>query len=226
LAGVFLVLHAAWRALAAWRATASATREWQARGRRLDPAEVGLSTPFPVYAIDLSFPMVAVVGIADPVLFVSERVLVECSSDEVRAMIAHECAHVDARDNLRRFILRACPDLVCISAAANGAWTSAAEEAADAAAVGSRPGCALDLAQALIRVARLAPPPPALASSFYPGGDIERRVRRLVEPASAPDAPPAIGCILASAAVALAGAAVLLAPALHQAMETVIRLVP
>lgn len=227
LAGGFLVLHAAWRAFAAWRATASASRGWQTRGRRLDPADVGLTAPFPVYAIDASFPMVAVVGIARPVLFVAERVLAECSADEVRAMIAHECAHIGARDNLRRFVLRACPDLVRVSAGVNGAWTSAAEEAADAAAVGSCPGCALDLAQALIRVARLAPPPtPALASSFYPGGDIERRVRRLVEPASAPDAPAVLGCILASVAVALVAAAVLVAPALHQAMETVIGLVP
>ena len=61
------------------------------------------------------------------------------------------------------------------------AWSRAAEEAADAVAVAGNPGFALELAQALIRVARLAPTPqaPALASAFYLGGSIESRVRRL-----------------------------------------------
>jgi len=227
LGGIILLARAGWRAYAAWRATERISREWQRCGRRIDPARLGIDAAFPVHAIDASFPMVAVVGVVRPVLFVAERVLAECSDEEVRAMIAHECAHVDARDNLKRFALRACPDLLGLSEGVTRTWTSAAEEAADAAAVGSRPGCALDLAHALIRVARLAPgSTPALASSFYPGGDIERRVRRLVEPIAAPDVPRVVSGLLASTAVALAAAAVFLAPTLHQVMEAIVRVMP
>ena len=227
LAGVCVLARAGWRALAASRATRRVSREWQRLGRRIDPASLGVKAAFPVFAIDASFPLVAVVGITRPVLFVAERVLAECSGAQVRAMIAHECAHVDARDNLKRFLLGACPDLLRIGGRATRTWTSAAEEAADAAAAGARPGCALDLAHALIRVARLAPlPAPALASSFYPGGDIERRVRRLVDPVAAPDVPATLTLTLASAVLALVAAALVLAPALHQVMEAVVRRVP
>lgn len=227
-AGGVVLCGAVLRAFKAWRHTRSVTREWRRDARRLDPREIGLGVTLPVYAIDAAFPTVAVVGVARPVLFIAESVLAECSADEVRAMIAHECAHVDARDNLKRFVLRACPDLLGRRAGVTRAWIAATEEAADAAAVSSRPGSALDLAQALIRVARLAPPAtPELASSFYPGGDIERRIRRLVDPVSAPDAPLVLGrWIVGSAAIALAGAAVLFAPTLHQFMEAVVRIVP
>jgi len=227
LGGLILLVHAGWRAYAAWRATERISREWQRRGRRIDPAALGVDAAFPMYAIETLFPMVAVVGVVRPILFVAERVLAECSDEELRAMVAHECAHVVAHDNLKRFALRACPDLVGVTDGVTRTWTSAAEEAADAAAVGSHPGCALDLAHALIRVARLTPiSTPALASSFYPGGNIERRVRRLVEPLAAPDAPRVLSGILVSTAVALAAAAVFLAPTLHQAMEAVVRITP
>ena len=109
-AGVAIVLHGLWRAVSAWRATARVSREWQHRGRRVEIA--GADPSLPVFAVDAAFPTVAVVGLRRPVLFVAERVLAECSADEVRAMIAHECAHVDGRDNLKRLVLRACPDLL------------------------------------------------------------------------------------------------------------------
>ncbi|HEX6463681.1 MAG TPA: M48 family metalloprotease, partial [Vicinamibacterales bacterium] len=210
--GVVLCL-AALRAFKAWRHTRRVSREWLRQAHRLDPREIGLESTLPVYAIDAAFPTVAVVGITSPTLFIAERVLAECSVNEVRAMIAHECAHVYARDNLKRFALRACPDLLSRRSDVMRAWVAATEEAADAAAVTSRPGSALDLAQALIRVARLAPSAtPELASSFYPGGDIERRIRRLVDPVSAPDAPPVLGrWMVVSAGITVAGLAIIFA---------------
>jgi len=225
-AGLAIVLHGLWRAVSAWRATVRVSREWQRRGRRVEIS--GADPSLPVFAVDAAFPTVAVVGLRRPVLFVAERVLAECSADEVRAMIAHECAHVDGRDNLKRLVLRACPDLLSRRAGVTRAWIAATEEAADAAAARSRPGRALDLAEALIRVARLAPlATPELASSFYPGGDIERRIRQLMDPVPAPDAPPLLGRgVVVSAVVAIGTVAVLFAPALHQLMETVVRIVP
>lgn len=222
-AGASLIVRGAWRALSAWRATRRVVRGWQARGRRLDLVDA----PLPVFAIEESFPTVAVVGVARPALFIAERVLRECSGDEVRAMLHHECAHVTKRDNLKRFLMRACPDFV--GADLDRAWASAAEEAADAAAVARNPGVALELAQALIRVARLAPasPTPVLASAFYLGGSIESRVRRLVTAGHAPDvARPFGAAALCAAALCAAAVVALTAGDLHQFMEGLVQHLP
>jgi len=227
-AGLAALLRAAWHAWSAWRDTVRVSREWQRRGRRLGAREIGETTALPAFAIEAAFPTVAVVGMARPVLFVAERVLAECSMDEIRAMIAHESAHISSRDNVKRFLLRSSPDLLGRCSALTRGWSAAAEEAADAAAVWTRPGCALDLAQALIRVARLAPASvPELASSFYPGGDIERRIRRLIDPVQAPDAPAVLGgWLFWSAGIAVVAATLVFAPALHQTMEALVRIVP
>jgi len=221
--GAALLARGAWRAYAAWRATARIAAEWTRIGRSVTDHD----SRVPIYAIDVPYPLVAVVGIVRPALFVAERVLAECSAGEIRAMIAHETAHIRTRDNARRFVLHACPDLVGDGSVLTRAWKDAAEEAADAdvTRAGAR---ALDLAQALIRVARLAPPcAPALASAFYAGGSIDARVRRLVDPPAETVVPAVLrGWALGIAAAVLAGAFVLGAPAIHQLMEVVVRLVP
>ncbi len=221
--GAALLLRGAWRAIRAWRATRVVVREWRRRGRRLETFD----TPLPVFAIEEAFPTVAVVGVARPALFIAERVLRECPEDEVRAMLHHECAHVAKRDNLKRFLLRACPDF--LGADLDRAWARAAEEAADAAVVAGDPGFALELAQALIHVARLAPAPqaPALASAFYLGGSIASRVRRLVQPEPARDVHPRTGRAVAiGAAIAAAAAVIVTAPVMHRLIETVIHSLP
>jgi Peptidase family M48 len=183
--GASIIARGAWRAIAAWRATRAVSAAWQRRGRRLD----GFDVPIPAYAVEEEFPTVAVVGCVRPVLFVAERVLRECTGDEVRAMVSHECAHLTARDNVKRFFIRACPDMLPRAGALERAWSTAAEEAADAAAVAANPAFALDLAQALIRVARLAPAAPAVqdlpASALYRGEDLNRRIHRLLAPPAA-----------------------------------------
>ena len=221
--GGALLLRGAWRAADAWRATQGVVREWRRRGRRLDTFD----TPLPVFAVEETFPTVAVVGVARPALFVAERVLRECAADEVRAMLHHECAHVAKRDNLKRFLMRACPDF--LGGDLDRAWARAAEEAADAAVVARDPRCALELAQALIHVARLAPAPqaPALASAFYRGGSIEARVRRLVQPAPPAESGAAAPAVLFAAAVlAVVAAALASAPALHRMLETAVHALP
>lgn len=225
-AGGALLARGGWRAAAAWRATRAVMREWQARGRRIYTVDA----PMPVFAIDESFPTVAVVGLARPALFIAERVLRECTPVEVRGMVLHECAHVTHRDNLKRFLIRACPDLLRRGGLLDRAWTNAVEQAADARAVAHDPRFALELAQALIRVARLAPGVSRLevASAFYLGGTIESRVRQLVEPAdSLPDPSRPLGWVLAcTLVVAFAGLVVVAAPALHQFMEAAVRSLP
>jgi beta-lactamase regulating signal transducer with metallopeptidase domain len=221
--GAGLLLGGVWRAISAWRATRRVVREWQRRGRRLEHFD----TPLPVFAIEERFPTVAVVGVARPALFIAERVLRECPEDEVRAMLHHECAHVTKRDNLKRFFMRACPDFVGVDL--DRAWARAAEEAADAAVVAGDPQYAVELAQALIHVARLAPAPqaPALASAFYLGGSIESRVRRLIQPEPERDVQRKAGRAIAiGSAVAAVGAVLATAPAVHRAIETIIHSLP
>jgi beta-lactamase regulating signal transducer with metallopeptidase domain len=223
--GLAVCLHGAWRAFSAWRATARVSREWQRRGRRISIEEDDASLP--LFAVNATFPTVAVVGIRRPVLFIAERVLAECSADEVHAMIAHESAHVRARDNLKRLVLRACPDLLTPRGRLVRAWTSATEEAADAAAVGSRPGSALDLADALIHVASGAARDARAGQQLLPGRRHRAPRARLVDPAPAPDVPLALGRWLAvSAAVVFVTSAVLLAPVVYQEMETIVHIVP
>ena len=223
-AGAALLVRGLWRAVRAWQATRAVAREWRTRGRRLD----ALDTPLPVYAIEETFPTVAVVGVIHPALFIAERVLRECPEDEVRAMLRHECAHVAKRDNLKRFVMRACPDFTFREL--DRAWARAAEEAADAAVVAAAPRYAVELAQALIHVARLAPSAsaaPALASAFYLGGDIESRVRRLVEPGPEPHARLDRGRIIAAtAALACVVFALAAGPSIHALVEALVRSLP
>ena len=223
-AGLALVTAGAVRAVRAWHSTRIVRREWESRGRRLE----GFDTSLPVFAIDEQFPTVAVVGVTRPALFVAERVLVECSTDEVRAMLRHEAAHVTVRDNLKRFLIRACPDVLRSNGSLDRAWSIAAEEAADAAAVAERPAAAVELAEALIRVARLATPrAPELASAFYLGGSIESRIRRLVGPTAGSDAPTPLGSVmLTTGALCFAAFVFTAAPVLHRVMEAVVSRLP
>jgi beta-lactamase regulating signal transducer with metallopeptidase domain len=109
-------------------------------------------------------------------------------------VLEHERAHLAARDNLRHWLLRTCPDLLAWTPAGvrlDRAWLAAAEEAADERAARGRPGAALALAEALLQVARLAPPAcpaPLPELALHNGDDLARRVRRLV---AAPAPPPA-----------------------------------
>lgn len=134
------------------------------------------------YLVQAAFPVVAVVGIRRPLLLVSRAVIDACSHDELAAILAHEAAHVERRDNLKRLLMIIAPDLLGRTALARDlerGWQQASEEFADRNA---GPRRSLDLATALIKVARLAQgsvAPPATVSAFCQGGDITRRVVRL-----------------------------------------------
>ena len=148
----------------------------------------------PAFAVTSAFPIVAVIGVRRPQLVVARSVLDACSPAELRAILAHEQGHLDRRDNLRRALLTVAPDVLSwlpISGRLLAAWHEAAEEAADDVADRLGASGRIDLAQALIKVARLARTGPldsALpASALYRGENIDRRVRRLVAPPVVPD---------------------------------------
>src|SRR5262245_61736716 len=181
-------------ALACWFALAGLTRRtsraWLATARpiALDGATV------PAVTVTTSFPIVAVIGVRAPRLVVAQSVLDACSPAELRAIVAHEQGHLDRRDNLRRALLTIAPDVLSwlpISGRMLSAWHDATEEAADDVADRLGANGRIDLAQALIKVARLAQTVPlegALpASALYRGESIDRRVRRLIAPQAEPD---------------------------------------
>jgi len=146
----------------------------------------------PTYAITTSFPVVAIAGILRPRLVIARSVIDACTPAELVAIVAHERRHLDAHDNLRRALIVITPDLLAwlpIARRLREAWNEAAEDAADDAAAAAGEEGRVDLAAALIRVARLREvggPQPALpASALYRGENLDRRVRRLLEPAPA-----------------------------------------
>ncbi|MEZ5317892.1 MAG: M56 family metallopeptidase [Vicinamibacterales bacterium] len=169
-------------AVAVWR-TRRVLQGWLdgARPVTLD----GLTIP--ALATDSAFPVVAVLGIVRPRLLIARSVLDTCSPDELQAILAHEQAHVDRHDNLFRLLLNATPDLLSWLPAAgrlHGAWQEATEFAADDAAGRHGDLGRVTLAQALVRVARLAPAGPQLVptSALYRGERLEQRVARLLVP--------------------------------------------
>jgi Zn-dependent protease with chaperone function len=179
------VAFALWRGFRSWFATRSLLREWLATSDeiRLD----GISTP--TFRIRHPFPIIAVVGMFRPRLFIAERVIESLSQEEMVAAIAHECGHLAARDNLKRSLLLACRDALMIvpcGRSIDRAWSENAEAAADEHAADRGSAVALNLASALIEIARMVPAgarPTMPAGAFLLGDDtngVKARVSRLI----------------------------------------------
>jgi Zn-dependent protease with chaperone function len=184
------VVLAVWRALRSWIATRSLLREWLAGAARITLDGVTI----PTFRIANSFPIIAVVGTFKPRLFIAERVLETLNQEELTAAIAHEGGHLYARDNGKRSLLRACRDvlmLVPCGRQLDQAWAAAAESAADEHAAEKSPETALNLAAALVKIAKMVPPGARAAvpvAAFLVGVEetrgVKARVRRLLEIAS------------------------------------------
>jgi Zn-dependent protease with chaperone function len=177
---------AAWRGLRSWVATRRLVADWL---RHAEPVELaGVSVP--VYRLRHRFPVIAVVGLARPRLFIADHLFDKLSVEELRAAVMHEHGHLAARDNLKRTALRACRDVLMLVPAGrtlDNAWVEQSEAAADEhAARAGGAAVALDLASALVKIARLVPAgatPRMPAGAFLVGnrdGDgLAWRVRRL-----------------------------------------------
>ena len=234
LGGVWIAGASIARLARAWRRTAAIRRQWLAEGREVSIPNAGM----PACVLDLPFPLVAVLGFARPRLFVSQTVLDACSPAEMRAIVEHERAHVRRRDNAVRLLMETAPDLLAftrVTDALAGAWHQAVEQRADAAATRR-----LDLASALVKVARLAAlqtASPAIelpASALYRGEGrdmIGARVRRLVGDDRGDTRPrwiPALaGCAAAIGAFVMAAAATGAASRLaHAVLEITVSRLP
>lgn len=181
-----------WRGLRALRATRRLQRDWF---RVAHPVRVP-DLDMPAHVIDSAFPVVALVGLRRPRLFVAANVMQALDAAELSAVIAHERAHLRAGDTLRALLWRACPDL--LDAFPSGRrlqrdWSQATEEAADDAAVAGQPRRALDLAGALLKLGRLTPqdmrlPTLAVALQGDDEAGLSLRVARLLRQADGREA--------------------------------------
>jgi len=150
------LVFALWRACRSWLATRSLLRGWSHLSQRIDLYDLTI----PTFRIEHSFPIIAVVGSVKPRLFIAAKVLDALTKEELAAAIAHERGHLFARDNLKRLSLRACRDLlmlVPLGRSLDRAWAQAAEAAADEHAARENPDRALNLASALIKIAKMVP---------------------------------------------------------------------
>jgi beta-lactamase regulating signal transducer with metallopeptidase domain len=231
LAAAGVVLYAL--AMARWaRVTIATNRVLRTWMRTATPIALpGVAVPS--YAIDVAFPVVAVVGILRPRVVVARQVLTHSSPAELRAILAHERRHLDNRDNIRRAVLACLPDPLSITRLGErltARWHDAAEQAADDAAGEHGPNGRCDLAAALLNVARLAPAgEPAVclpASALYRGEDLEQRVRRLVGSAAPPPLPKAslLHRIAVSTSLLTAGGMAL--HAMHKVVEAAVTYLP
>ena len=173
------------RTVALFRATARMRGVWLRRARPISLAGVRI----PAFSLPSAFPIVAVIGLVRPKLVIAQSVLDACTPDELAAVLAHEQGHLVRHDNLRRALMAIAPDVLAWTRRARALaddWHVATEQSADeyAACLGAN-GRTL-LAEALIRVARMAQTLPRVhdlpTSALYRGENIEARVRGLLAP--------------------------------------------
>lgn len=207
--------------------------------RRLLRVWLQASTPvslpgvsIPALALDVAFPVVAVVGIWRPRLVIARRVLEACPPDELAAILDHERGHILRRDNARRLLLLALPDplsWISMGRDIDLAWHDAAEEVADEAPGAGRGDAGrVALAAALVRVAKMVPEGEILselpASALYRGEPLERRVRRLLDPI--PPRPRAPRHRQWLALALFIGASVVLLNPIHDLLEVLVTTLP
>jgi len=181
-----------WRGVRSWLATRSLLRNWMKTSTPIAFSEIKV----PAFRFRYKFPIIAVVGMFRPKLFVADQVLETLSPEELAAAIAHECGHMAASDNFKRSLMRASRAALMIiptGRALDRAWSEASEAAADEYAAQRSSVIALNLASALVRIARMIPKGsceviPTPVSAFLVGSEetqgVKARVRRLVELAS------------------------------------------
>ncbi len=146
----------AWRRFGAYRATRRLVKDWL---KCAEPVRIE-NVAIPAFRFRHRFPVIAIVGIFRPKLFIAGQIFEALSPEEISAAMAHENGHLAAGDNFKRGLMRACRDVLSgipLGRTLDREWTEAAEMAADEQAAGQGAAVALDLASALVKVARLVP---------------------------------------------------------------------
>ena len=139
-----------------WLATRSLLKDWLANSTQIELETVSV----PTFVLQHSFPIIAVVGAIRPRLFIADHVLESLSAEELAAAVSHECGHLAAHDNFKRSVMRvsrAALLLIPCGRSLDRAWSEASESAADEHAAQQSSLVALNLASALVRIARMIP---------------------------------------------------------------------
>ena len=181
------------RGVRSWLGTRSLLKQWLSSATPITIDAINV----PTFVFQHSFPIIAVVGALRPRLFIADQVLESLSKEELSAAIAHEYGHLAAHDNFKRSVMRisrAALLLIPCGRSLDRAWIEASESAADEHAAQQSSLVALNLASALVRIAKMIPKGqqqimPASVSAFLAGYEetprVRVRVRRLVELAAA-----------------------------------------
>jgi Zn-dependent protease with chaperone function len=231
IAAAAVILAGGLRGWTAWRGASRRVHAWM---RAAEPIAVDVSMP--MYSIVTDAPLMALAGIWRPRLIVARHLIDALTPEELAASVAHEAGHRRAWDNLKRLVMRAAPDLLSATVAARTLehrWASAAEHTADDLAGRDSTDARCALASALVKVARLTPPPAAPGepiSTFVGGGDIVSRVERLLDDrglARATGRRSAPRWIAAAVVIVAAGAGYApLLRAVHAATEVLVHTLP
>ena len=220
--------HGAWRARRIYRATHDRLRVWT-----LDANPSRTARGYEVLEVPHHDLGLCVGGYFKPAIYASREVLDALDPDELRAALAHETSHAHAKDPLRLLAMGGCPDFLQMFGL-DGAWrrafARACELRADAEASRGNKAMALDLASALVKVARLNGvngarlKGVALAGVSESAADLEFRVRALASSDSGVEAEGnriAIGPWLVAAMAIVAGAGWVAGPRVHAITEQV-----
>jgi Zn-dependent protease with chaperone function len=179
------------RGIATWRATARLTAGWL---RNSEPVQIpGIKVP--AFKVEHPFPLIAVVGAFQPRLFIANQIFQSLTPAELTAALAHETGHIKAHDNLKRSLVRMCRDLVLVPVGRrlDRAWLQASEAAADEFAARRDRRTSLDLASAVLKIARMIPPgvSPAMTAGAFLAAEDDKgfsiRVQRLLRLADCED---------------------------------------
>jgi Zn-dependent protease with chaperone function len=147
---------ASWRGFTTCLATRRLVRDWLKHAEPIQLENVSI----PTFRVQHQFPVIAILGAIRPRLFIADQVFHSLAEEEISAAVAHENGHLVVGDNLKRGLLRACRNLLPIVSwgrSLEHAWVRTAESAADEYAASGGASVALDLASALVKVARLVP---------------------------------------------------------------------
>ncbi|HET9366190.1 MAG TPA: M56 family metallopeptidase [Candidatus Angelobacter sp.] len=234
LAGALLLtvmIARSWRMLLA---TLKAQRSWRKNSQRIYLKGINL----PIYCVKNSLSLLAVAGIFRAQIFLSCDVAETLSSEELRAALGHEIAHVSSFDNLRQMLLKITrpPRWLKAFHEADAEWSGMAEIAADQTAL-VRGASVLDLSSALIKIGRLSRvsvATNAVASHLVPptcNSSLEQRVMRLSEllqgsgqmVADSQARPGKLMLTMFLSAVAYIACIHAFLPAIHEALEFLVR---
>ena len=175
----------------------------------------------------------ALAGVVRTRVVIDPRVAAALTAPELDVAIAHELAHRRAVDNVKRWACHCAPDffgMTRTSVQLERAWHAAAESLADARAAREDDRRAVDLASALVKVARLTTPASGTVvwSTFNDPALLSTRVHQLAS--GAPLAPRYHPIRTVSAAIGLLLGIAILSPVLaqpiHALTEAIVALLP